>query len=53
MGQDVSSQALFDPSIPPEVLARRDLASVAEYILSGRCRRVVFMVCTRTQFPAH
>lgn len=45
MGQEQSAEP-FDQSIPPTKLLRRDLLAVAEYIKSGQCKKVVFMVCT-------
>lgn len=41
MGQEGSS--MVDDSVPPEALKERSLEAVAEYIKSGRCKRVVVM----------
>lgn len=42
MGQEESR--LVDENTPPRALKKRDVASVAEYINSGRARRIVVMV---------
>jgi hypothetical protein len=40
MGQE---QSLIDDDTPPVTLSERSLASVAEFIKSGRARRIVVM----------
>lgn len=40
MGQE---QSIVDASTPPETLSERSLRGVAEYITSGRARRIVVM----------
>lgn len=42
MGNEVST--LVDENTPPTVLERRDLPSVAKYILEKDIRRIVVMV---------
>jgi len=51
MGNELSAQP-FNASIPPARLARRDLLAVAEYIRSGDCKNVVFMVSNYLPPPA-
>ena len=42
MGQEASSPV--DESVPPQTLGGRTVEAVAEYIKSGRARRIVVMV---------
>lgn len=44
MGQVTSNPQPYDTDIPPAVLSGRNLSSVAEYISSGRCQNIVFLV---------
>ena len=46
MGQEESR--LVDENTPPQSLKKRDIQSVAEYINSGRAKRIVAMVCLAT-----
>jgi len=42
MGAELSTQV--DANTPPETLSRRDLPAVAEFILGGKCQKIVFLV---------
>lgn len=44
MGAEVSHEKVGD-DIAPLVLGARTVKAVADYINSGKCRKVVFMVC--------
>jgi len=41
MGAELSTQV--DADTPPETLSRRDLPAVAEFILGGKCQKIVFL----------
>jgi hypothetical protein len=41
MGQEESS--LLDPSVPPRTLSARSIDAVAEYIKSGKAKRIVVL----------
>jgi NAD-dependent histone deacetylase SIR2 len=41
MGQEEST--LIDPSVPPRNLSARNLDAVAEYIKSGKAKRIVVL----------
>ncbi|KAG0644889.1 DHS-like NAD/FAD-binding domain-containing protein [Tuber brumale] len=41
MGAELSTQV--DTDTPPETLSRRDLPAVAEFILSDKCQKIVFL----------
>ncbi|RPB00658.1 NAD-dependent deacetylase sirtuin-2 [Choiromyces venosus 120613-1] len=41
MGVELSTQV--DPDTPPQTLSRRDLPAVAEFILGGKCQKIVFL----------
>lgn len=43
MGAEQSHEPI-DDSVLPSRLKRRDVPSIAEYILSGQCKKVVIMV---------
>jgi hypothetical protein len=43
MGNEMSGQMVADDT-PPETLEKRDIASVAKYITSGRARKIAIMV---------
>jgi len=46
MGQE--SSTMVDESVPPQTLKSRDLKGVADYIKSGKAKKIVIMV--RVQF---
>lgn len=41
----VEQSHTVSPTLPPTVLDSRDLKSVAKFILSGECQKIVFLVC--------
>jgi hypothetical protein len=45
MGAELSHETTVDDDVAPVVLADRTVKAVAEFILSGNCKKVVFMVC--------
>lgn len=50
MGQEEST--MVDDSVPPATLSERSLAAVAEYIKSGKAKRIVIMAGAGISTPA-
>ena len=50
MGQEEST--MVDDSVPPVTLSERSLAAVAEYIKSGKVKRIVIMAGAGLSTPA-
>ena len=46
MGNEYS-QTQIDESMQPKTLSSRSVQAVADYILSGKVKKVVFMVCIK------
>lgn len=44
------SSTMVDESVPPETLKSRDLKGVADYVKSGRVKKIVVMVCNTFRY---
>lgn len=49
MGAETSHE-MIDDEVAPLVLSARTVKAVAEYIKSGECQKIVFMVCSGMSF---
>lgn len=47
MGAELSSERQVGDDVAPLVLSARTVRGVADFIKSGKCQKVVFMVCPR------